>query len=360
LEDLLKTLGQFDIAGQLIRVEPLKRGHIHQTYVGTWELESGSTVRFLHQRINTEIFKDPTLVMRNIKKVTEYINQQSDSALRCFEVVPARTGGDMLELSNGEVWRTLTYIDNSVSYDSPPDLQIARESGRGCGLFLKAIAGLPVTELEEPLPGFHDAILRYDALRTVIKTDPCGRVKQAQELIDLAFELESEATVLTRAMRSGKLPTQVVHNDTKLNNILFCADSGRAIALIDLDICMAGSSLYDFGDLMRTVAPTTGEDSRSDLPVKINHEFLAAGTEGFVRSLSGLLSSQEQQLLSSAPAAITLIIGVRFLSDFISGDRYFQVEREQQNLDRARIQLAAGKALLDSKGVVEKVQERFS
>jgi len=360
LEDLRIILEQFDIAGRLVGVEPLQRGHINQTYVGRWDLNSGSTVRFLHQKINTKVFKNPSVLMRNIKKVSEHINKQPESALRCFEIVAARSGGDMLKLPNGEVWRTLTYIENSVSYDSPPNLQIAREAGRGCGLFLKAIAGLGSTELEDVIPGFHDATLRYDALRSVIQKDPCGRVRQAQELIDVAFNLEGEATILTNATRAGKLPIRAVHNDTKLNNILFCADSGQAIALIDLDTCMGGASLYDFGDLMRTVAPTVGEDSRPDLPVEINREFLAAGTEGFLQGMSGLITDQELQFLSSAPAAITLIIGVRFLTDFIGGDGYFQVERELQNLDRARTQLAAGQALLDSRSVVEQAQERFS
>lgn len=357
MKEIEPYLSQFDIDGKLNDIQPLDKGHIHNTYIGFWELSSGEVVRYIHQQFNTTVFADVELVMSNLKRVIDQLKVASTKTnrLKYFDLIPLKNGDDFVVTEQGEIWRTFTFIEGGVSYDSPPSLSIAKEAGRGCGLFIKALADLPPSKMHTPLPNFHDAIVRYDALQEAIKADRSGRVGQASKAIDQALAFKSSATVLTRAFRSGTLTERVAHNDTKLNNILFSQLTGEVMALVDLDTCMPGSALFDFGDLIRTLAPVKGEDTLSMDNPSIDKEMLRAGSEGFLHETRELLNDVELELIGMAPAAITLIVGVRFLTDFLNGDKYFKVSREDQNLNRALAQFAIGKELIESCQVVEKI-----
>jgi len=59
---------------------------------------------------------------------------------------------------------------------------------------------------------------------------------------------------------------------------------------------------------------------------------------GYLQTASDFLTAGERQLLVAAGKIITFEIGIRFLTDFLEGDTYFKVHRENHNLDRCRTQ----------------------
>ncbi len=134
------------------------------------------------------------------------------------------------------------------------------------------------------------------------------------------------------------MPTRIVHGDTKLNNILFDNTTGVAKSIVDLDTCMPAWSLYDFGDLVRFTAATSGEDERNLENVGTDFRLYRALVSGYLESARAFLTPREIDLMPYAARLVTFTIGLRFLTDYLAGDVYFKTERAAQNLDRARVQ----------------------
>ena len=139
-------------------------------------------------------------------------------------------------------------------------------------------------------------------------------------------------------LASGELPLRVTHNDTKLNNILFDADTRTPLCVIDLDTIMPGSSLYDYSDAIRFVASTATEDEKDLDKVWCDMELFRVYTEGFLEGCNGNLTPLEEEMLPMGAKLMTLECGIRFLADYLNGDTYFRTHYGGQNLDRARTQ----------------------
>jgi Ser/Thr protein kinase RdoA (MazF antagonist) len=150
---------------------------------------------------------------------------------------------------------------------------------------------------------------------------------------------------LRNEIASHRFPLRVTHNDTKLNNILFDRND-NAICLIDLDTVMPGYVLYDYGDALRTMSNTAAEDEQDLSQVRFDFHVFEAFTRGYLSEAGKFLRPEEKEWLWLAPACMTFIIGLRFLTDHINGDRYFHIHREGHNLDRARVQFTFAGELL--------------
>ena len=139
-------------------------------------------------------------------------------------------------------------------------------------------------------------------------------------------------------MRAGAFPSRIVHGDTKLNNVLFDVDTGRAVCVVDLDTCMPGWTLYDFGDLVRFTAATSSEDERDLSKAGTDLDLYRGLVDGYLSTARGFLTPEEIELMPFAASLVTLTVGMRFLTDHLAGDVYFKVHHEGHNLDRARVQ----------------------
>jgi hypothetical protein len=345
----LEALRLFSIPGQLTHIEELKRGHINRTYVGTWATDAGAE-RYVHQVVNHRVFQDITGLMENFRTVTETLqtaiaSSQSTSNDVTLTIVPTKTGALFAQDALGEYWRTSPFIENTKSFDVCPSVRVAGEAGAILGRFQRHLLGLNPRELVETIPGFMDSRRRFVALKEAVAEDCFSRVRHCSKEVEFALSLEQEGRSLNDGLESGRFTSRVVHNDMKLNNVLFDSAGLDAICLLDLDTCMAGTVLYDFGDLVRNTAVPCAEDEQDLSKIFVDRDLYIAIYEGYIREMGDALSDEERHFLPVAPRVLALTLGVRFLSDYLTGDTYFRTHRDAHNLDRARAQFEIVRAL---------------
>lgn len=336
----IALLSEFRLPSEAVSCEPFGNGHINDTFrVGT-----ASGEEFILQRINTSVFRDPTGLMENIRKVTVFLADEAkkrggDPRRESMEVIPTKEG--KLFFDDGkDCWRIYTMITDSYSLEKVESLSQFREVGEAFGAFLNQLGAFPADTLVETIPDFHHTPKRLEALERAIGTDRCGRVRETEREIAFVRERKEKVSLLTDAFAAGKIPLRVTHNDTKLNNILFDKKTKRPLCVVDLDTVMPGLSLCDFGDAIRSGAAACAEDEPDFRKAGVVLPLFAAYTEGYLRTAGEILTEDEIALLPEAAEIITLETGIRFLTDYLMGDTYFKTSRKGQNLDRARTQFA--------------------
>jgi hypothetical protein len=343
---------QFQIGGKFVSATPYGSGHINDTWCAVFHLASVS-VRFILQRINHNIFKNPIALMENIQRVTSHLEAQvadePDSSRRVFTLIPTRDGHAWYVDANGNYWRTYRFIEKARTYDAVESAEQAFQAARAFGRFQQLLVGLPSPRLHDTIPDFHHTPKRFMALEQAIAADMAGRAILAKSEIEFALAHQSIASVLLDA----RLPERITHNDTKFNNVMLDDATGEGICVIDLDTVMPGLSLYDFGDLVRTTTSPAEEDERDLSKVTMQFPMFEALARGYLTSAGGFLTKAEKQLLVCSGKLITFEQGIRFLTDYLAGDTYYKVHRDGHNLDRCRAQFK----LLDS---IERQEERMT
>ncbi|MDR2536623.1 MAG: aminoglycoside phosphotransferase family protein [Treponema sp.] len=337
---------QFVIYGDFEKAVPYGKGHINDTFASQWN-QAGLTVRYLHQRINHKIFVRPDQVMENIQRVTNHIAAKleglHDRSRRTLTLVPARNGGSWVRDSAGGWWRTYLFIEGTHTLDIASSPEEARFLGKSIGCFQNQLADLPQPRLHETIPNFHNMETRYQRFHQALKADICHRAKDAEEEIAFMLANEERGALLIKALKSGALPERICHNDTKMNNILIDDQPSKmedpVFCVGDLDTVMPGTSLFDVGDLIRTVCTRAVEDEQDLAKVSFDPVFFQALLEGYLSEAKKFLTSEEKRLLLEGGRNITQIMGLRFLTDYLEGDHYYHISRDRHNLDRCRNQI---------------------
>jgi len=343
--DPLELLDRFDLVGTPVSIEPYGSGHINQTFVSVYS-QAGSRVRYIHQKINHNIFLRVDQLMENIQRVLEHQARKvkefgrTDPDRRCMTLIPGRDGLPYVRDNEGGCWRTYLFVERTKSYDVVQTAAQARQIARAVGRFQLDMADFPEPRLHETIPKFHDAVTRYQAFRRVIAEDSAGRASSVQPEIDWFLDQEEATTAVVRGLESGTVPERIAHNDTKANNILLDDATGEAICVIDLDTVMPGSLLYDFGDMVRTATATAAEDAPDPAAMRLDLARFEGLVDGFLGETLPILTPAERELLPLAGRILATIIGLRFLTDYLAGDKYFKTARPHHNLDRARTQRA--------------------
>lgn len=326
-------------------VRPLIRGHLNKTYIV--EVASTRYQTILVQRINHHIFKNVEGLMQNISLVIEHV-RRADTYPQSA-VVPGLlsfSDGDVLfRDSLGSFWRSYEFVEESESFDTVPDAPHAQAGASLCGAFLTSLKDLNPENVIEVLPGFQDSLARFQALHEAIENGLSQRIKGAKREIEWLEKAEPVAVRWRAPAILEALPVRVVHNDFKLNNVLFRKGVPAARAVIDLDSCMPGSVYYDFGDLVRSTLLSVPEDSKKYEEMQIDTSIMLATVKGFVEGASACLTSFERRQLADAPAALAYTLAARFLTDYLQGDTYFGAAWQDQNLQRARVQYRLGELL---------------
>jgi hypothetical protein len=341
--DLRAVSARFDIRGDFREAAPCGSGHINDTYALVFD-QAGSPMRYMFQRINHNVFKDPAGLMGNVERVTAHIRRKLEAAgadqisRRVLTLVPALDGRRWCADAEGNHWRCYLFIERAKSYDQIESPRQAFEAARAFGEFQKQLADLPWPRLRDTIPNFHHTRSRFDALRQAIDQDACNRAAGVKADIDFALRHEPLVDVLLDLHARGLLPERVTHNDCKLNNVMLDDATGQGVCVIDLDTVMPGLTLYDFGDMCRTAACPTGEDERDLSKVELRMEMFEALVGGYLASAGGFLNSVEKDHLVFCAKLITFEIGIRFLADHLAGDRYYKVHRPGHSADRARVQ----------------------
>lgn len=352
--DLGEIARQFAIDGEFREATPYGHGHINETYCATFN-RAGSPFRCILQRINHNIFRDPVALMENIERVSEHLKAQlaghPDRERRALSLFPDRAGRALHVAPDGGYWRAYQFIEGARTCDAVDSAEQAYEGARAFGRFIAMLADLPAPRLHDTIPGFHNGPKRFRALEDAIAGDAAGRVRDAGP--EIAFAGAHEA--VTGSLLNSGLPERVTHNDTKINNVMIDNQTGEGICVIDLDTVMPGLAAYDFGDLVRTATCLAQEDERDLSKVTVSMELYEALARGFVTGAGGLITGAEKESLVQGGKLITLLIGIRFLTDYLNGDAYFKVHRAGQNLDRCRVQFKLVESIEQQQGAMERL-----
>ncbi len=355
---------QFAINGDFLYGEELCNGHINTTYRACYCGEGGQEERYILQRINDYVFKNPAQVMKNVEKVTRHIRwktmRRRSAAGQVLTLYPARGGRNYINLpEEGGMWRCYNNIEGTHTYDVVENTRQAYQAGYAFGSFQELISDMNPEDLYESIPDFHNTPKRYRDLCASAAADVTGRVANCRAELELLAEWAPRYGKLIELQAQNVLPTRITHNDTKINNVMLDEETDDAVCVIDLDTVMPGLALYDFGDMVRTATCVASEDEKDLSLVKMEMPFFESLAEGYLDAAHDFLTKEEVEHLAFAGWLITTEIGMRFLTDYLDGDKYFRVEYPEHNLVRARNQLELAQSIQDKLPAMEKYIQRL-
>ena len=363
LEDAVYAFG---FGPQCSYVKPFGEGHINETYAVYMPGPEGTDVpRYVLQRVNIHVFKNPAQVMENIFSVTEYLREVirkegGDLDRETLSYIKTKSGDTYFEDADGQPWRCLHYVPNSICHQTVEEPQQFYQSARSFGHFLKQLGDYPAEDLYETIPRFHDTVKRFRDFSEAVRKDVKNRAGQCREEIDFALAREADCGVLMNQLQEGILPLRVTHNDTKLNNILFDADTDQGLCIIDLDTIMPGLAANDFGDSIRFGASTAEEDEPDLSKVHFDIHLYELYVKGYLEMARDVLIPAEIDSLPWGARLMTLECGMRFLADYLQGDVYFKTAYPEHNLVRARTQFRLVKEMEEQFDSMYEILRKYS
>ncbi|MBQ2960170.1 MAG: aminoglycoside phosphotransferase family protein [Oscillospiraceae bacterium] len=333
MNDIKAIAAKFPIEGKPLEYSQIKSGHINQTYLVTTD----TGVKYILQWINQYVFPNVNAIMSNMSAISSFLRGEGQGKMAMISYIDTLDGHNYYDDGEGGAWRIYRFVDNSVCHMRAESSEDFYQSAKAFGGFQYALRNFPADSLEETIRDFHNTVDRYAKFRAAIEADECGRLESVRPEVEFALKREEQACRLHRMREEGRLPVRATHNDTKINNVLMDKDSGKAICVIDLDTVMPGLSAYDFGDAIRFGASTAAEDETELDKVHLDLELFRVFTKGYLEACPSLVESEVEALAQGA-YTMTLECGIRFLTDYLMGDKYFSISREQHNLDRCRTQ----------------------
>lgn len=343
-DKIKEAIEAIDFKGRVIDYKRFGSGHINDTFLLICQ-DGEKTIKYILQRMNSDIFTDIQGVMENIIGVTTFLRRKIEEEngnpdRETLTVIGTKDGKSYFLDSIGSYWRAYLYIEDASCYDVVEKPEDFYETAKAFGRFQFLLSEYPAEKLHETIPDFHNTPVRMEAFKKALKEDICGRRSMAEKEIQFIMEREKEMSIATDMLKEGKLPLRVTHNDTKLNNIMIDNETREGICVIDLDTVMPGLSINDFGDSIRFGANTAKEDEVDLSKVSLSLPLFEIYIKGFLEGCNNSLTEEEIKMLPMGAKLMTLECGMRFLTDFLSGDTYFKIHRDNHNLDRARTQLS--------------------
>ncbi len=341
-EQLAPVLQAYDFPATLLGAVRYGQGHINDTFCVVCQPVEGDAVRYILQGLSSAAFPKPEQVMENFVAVTGYLREKivadgGDPMRETLNVVKTKDGKDFYTDASGKVWRLMPFVENTDCFQSATPA-LFEASARAFGRFQYMLRDFPAQTLHEPIVNFHNTEDRFAKFEAALKADKHGRAADVQKEIDFVLTRKADCSVALQALREGRLPLRVTHNDTKLNNILIDRDTQEGICIIDLDTTMPGLSINDFGDSIRFGANHSREDEKDLSKVNFDMDLYEAYVRGFLEGAQGSLTPTELEYLPWGARLMTLECGIRFLTDYLDGDHYFRIHYPEQNLDRTRTQ----------------------
>ena len=340
---LRDIVARFDVSGTVKEIAPLGEGLINDTYIV--RTEETAEPDYVLQRVNHVVFPDVDMVMRNIRAVTTHIRKKLEEAgtedidRKVLKFIPLKDDADKLYcVVEGMYWRLMVFIPNAITKQAV-NPESSRAAGRAFGQFQAMLADIPV-ELGETIKDFHNMEFRLQQLHEMVEKDPVGRVSEPQ-VQEMLVEIEKRAEEMCKAERMGRegiLPKRVCHCDTKVNNMMF-DENDNVLCVIDLDTVMPNFIFSDYGDFLRTGANTVAEDCPDMDKVQFRRDIYEAFTEGYLESAGSFLLPVERENLPYAVALFPYMQCVRFLWDYLNGDKYWKCQYPTHNFVRANNQL---------------------
>lgn len=339
--DKLDYIGRkFGLNERPVSFDVIKNGNINSTYIVRYG-SSYDLREYVFQRINGHVFLEPKKIMSNIDRISDHIlSRYPEEKILYFHKRPS--GENYYIDDDGSFWRITDFID-SVTYNVSDDPVIIRATGRAFGHFQMLLADLDGAELFETIKDFHFTKGRLDRLFEGVSFDPCNRVSEVRDEIDYISSRREKAGFLSMLFKNKEIAVRVTHNDTKCNNVLFDKITKEPLMVIDLDTVMPGTLINDLGDAVRFIANTSAEDEKDTSLVSFDLDKFKAFAEGFLGETKDIVSEEEIRYMPLGIYSITLELAVRFLDDYITGDKYFKIDYPEHNLIRTRCQIALAK-----------------
>ncbi len=319
-------MDQFQLDEKVVSAEPFGNGHINDTLKVTNEK---GEIKYVLQRINHLIFTNVDMLQNNIHVVTTHIRKkleekgETDIDRKVLTFLPTKDGKKY-------------YFDGDSYWRVTPELSY--EAGKAFGDFQTMLSDIPEGTLGETIPDFHNMEFRLRQFHEAVAANPAGRLEEVKDLVEEIEKRAEAMCIQERLYREGQLKKRTNHCDTKVNNMMFDADSDKVLCVIDLDTVMPGFVLSDIGDFIRTGANTGAEDDENLDNVNVNMEIFKAYTRGYMEKAKAFLTPTEIKLLPYGGRLLTYMQTVRFLTDYINGDTYYKIHSPKHNLIRTKAQ----------------------
>lgn len=338
-----QVVQHFQFEGEYTRSHPYGFGHINDTYAAYFRQGHGTTRRYILQRINHNVFKNPPQLMQNIHGVTRHLREKISAAggdpdRETLTLIPTTEGNSYLLTDEGDYWRAYIFIEGAKTYEEVENLAHYYNASQAFGRFQQLLADFPAEQLYETIPNFHHTAKRFQDFTAALEQDVTNRAHTVKPEIDFVQQRAKDTAVLINLLEQGKLPQRVTHNDTKFNNVMIDDQTGAGVCVIDLDTVMPGLALYDFGDSVRSGANPAAEDERDLSKVWTDLTIFDRFAHGYLKVARDFLTPTEIEYLPFSAKLMTFECGMRFLTDHLSGDVYYKIHRENHNLYRCRTQ----------------------
>lgn len=363
--DFNEIARHFRTPGEFWRAERVPSGHIHDSYSAWFRTPRGEPYRILLQRINHHVFRSPERLMENFEAITAHLRAKicaagGDPDSEALTLIRTTDGGVLHVTPGEEYWRAMVFIDGARTYEIPGSLAQVRGAGRAIGRFQAMVSDFPVARLHETIPDFHRTPKRFETFVKAVERDRVNRACSARSEIEFVQQRAADTSVLLDLLDAGGIPRRVTHNDTKFDNVLIDEATGEGICLIDLDTVMPGLAAYDFGDAVRSAANSAAEDEPDLARVSFELGAYEQLTAGYLGAAGAFLSPAEIDTLAFSARLMTLECGIRFLTDYLDGDRYFRILRPGHNLDRCRTQLKLVRDMEARHAEMERIVDRWA
>ena len=335
MNNLNHIADQFKPGGNVITIKEFGNGNINDTYIVT--LDAAVENKFVLQRINTHVFKQPKLIMQNMRAFTEHVHRRVRNegyAWVAPRVISAKDGQDFLIDEDHNFWRAISFIDNAQSHDTIKDLNHASEVGHALGMFQNLISDMPIASLADTLEGFH-ITPRYLGYFDLVHSQ--NGTHNSPEALH-CFKFIEERRAFAHLLENANLPLRPIHGDPKVSNVMIHTTTGKAVSIVDLDTVKPGLVHYDIGDCLRSGCNPLGEDAENWEAVHFDPEIGAAILEGYLSEARAFLTEADYEYLFASIRLIAFELGLRFFTDHLAGNVYFKVKYPEHNLQRALVQ----------------------
>ncbi|MGH2415114.1 MAG: phosphotransferase enzyme family protein, partial [Microcystaceae cyanobacterium] len=334
----------FKPQGKVIDIQEYGSGNVNDTFLVTLDAEVEK--HFILQRLNTQVFRQPELVMLNLRTFTEHINKRLQhhpfSPDRRWEVprvlLTQKNAQDHCLDSRGAFWRAISFIEAAQSFDTVQDIEHAREIGYALGTFQNLISDLPPENLADTLEGFHITPRYLQHYDEVLAKNGASKSPEVDYCLKFVGERRAWAHVLESAKAQGRLSLRPIHGDPKINNVMIDTATGQSISMIDLDTVKPGLVHYDIGDCLRSGCNPLGEEIEQWEAIRFEPDIGRAILQGYLSQASNFLTENDYEYLYDAIRLIAFELGLRFFSDYLEGNVYFKAKHPEHNLARALVQ----------------------
>jgi Ser/Thr protein kinase RdoA (MazF antagonist) len=335
---------QFATLQRVLAVHEFGNGNINDTYLVTTDADPQDRFEerhFVLQRINTQVFKQPRLIMQNMRTFTEHMRTRARREGHHWEmprVIPTCDGQDFYVDPQGNFWRAISYVHGARSFETIKDTKLAYEVGYALGTFQYLISDLPIESLADTLEGFHITPRYLQGYDQAFSHNGHHKGAEVRYCLSFVEQRRAFAQVLEAAREEGRLKPRPVHGDPKVNNVMIQEATGRAISLVDLDTVKPGLIHYDIGDCMRSGCNPLGEETENWEAVHFDPDIGAAILEGYLTQACNFLTPADYDYLFDSIRLLAFELGLRFFTDYLAGNVYFKVRHPQHNLQRALVQ----------------------